>query len=210
MTDWNKQTVSGLIYRNAAGGFYQPGRMYHFPRKTEVAKVYLRLCEEQARPSVSETTRISQVGWAYANLVVTKLKAIGIIVDPELQRRRKLDVLRPGQKLNTVHEMFILSLRTLGPAQPLYSYVQELDTHFGKAVSYHCIANWFHERWNFQGNLKRTNLVWLGKCSAGLYPFRMEDSCSMLRPCLPSVRLLNYQSHGPKSGQYPGYHLHFK
>ncbi len=163
MTDWNKPTVSGLVYKNDAGGLYQPGRMYQLPRKTEVAEVYLQLCEEQARPSVNETARISKVGWAYANLVVTELKAIGIIVDPELLRRKKLNALGPGQKLSTVHEMFLLALRTVDPARPLYSYVQELDTHFGKAVSYQCIADWFRERWDFQGNLKKANLVPLDK-----------------------------------------------
>jgi hypothetical protein len=116
MMDWNKQTVSGLIYRNNTGGLYQPRRMYKLLRKTKGAKVYLQLCEEQARPSVSKTARISKVGWAYANLVVTELKAIGIIVDPELLRRKKLNVHGPGQTLNTVHEMFLLALRTASPA----------------------------------------------------------------------------------------------
>jgi hypothetical protein len=32
--------------------------------------------------------------------------------------------------------------------------------YFGKAVSYQCIANWFHKRWDFQGNLNNeANLV---------------------------------------------------
>jgi hypothetical protein len=65
------------------------------------------------------------VSWAYANLVVTKLKAIGITVDPEMLRRKKLNVLGPGQTLNTVHEMFLLALRTVYPSRLLYSYVQE-------------------------------------------------------------------------------------
>jgi hypothetical protein len=30
-------------------------------------------------------------------------------------------------------------------------------------VSYQCIANWFHERWNFEGHLKKANLVPLDK-----------------------------------------------
>jgi hypothetical protein len=38
MMDWSKQIISSLIYRNAAGNFYQPGRMYQLPRKTEVLK----------------------------------------------------------------------------------------------------------------------------------------------------------------------------
>ncbi len=76
MTDWNKPTVSGLVYKNDAGGLYQPRRMYQLLRKTKVAEFYLQLCKEQARPSVNETARISKVGWAYANLVDTKLKAI--------------------------------------------------------------------------------------------------------------------------------------
>jgi hypothetical protein len=163
MTDWNKQTVSGLIYWNDAGALYQPGRMYQLPRKTEVAEVYLRLCKELAHPSVMETAKLSKVSWAYANLVVTELKAIGMTVDPELLQRKKLNVLGPGQTLTTVHEMFILALRTVDPARLVYSYVQELITHFGKSVSYQCISDWFRKRWDFDGNLKKANLVLLDK-----------------------------------------------
>jgi hypothetical protein len=38
-----------------------------------------------------------------------------------------------------------------------------LDTHFGKSVSYQCIADWFRKRWDFDGNLKKANLVPLDK-----------------------------------------------
>jgi hypothetical protein len=104
------------------------------------------------------------VSWAYANLVVTELKAIGITVDHELLRRKKLNLLGPGQTLNAVYEMFLLALRTVDPARPLYSYVQELDTNFGKSVSYqYVLANWFRKRWDFDGNLKKANLVPLDK-----------------------------------------------
>jgi hypothetical protein len=41
-----------------------------------------------------------------------------------------------GQKLGVIHEMFLLSLRTLDPGQPLYSNVQDLEEHFNESVSY--------------------------------------------------------------------------
>jgi transposase len=163
MSDWNKPTVSGLLYENDAGGLYQPGRMYQLPKKSEVAEVYLQLCEEKAHPSIAETARLSRVGWDYAKLVITELLEDGVIQDPETRRRKKLCILGPGQKLSTVHEMFLLSLRTLDPARPMYSYVQELDTHFGKTVSYQCIADWWNERWDYRGNLKKAILVPLDK-----------------------------------------------
>jgi hypothetical protein len=55
--------------------------------------------------------------------------------------------------------MFLLSLRTLDLAQRLYSYIQELERHFNKAVSYQCVADWFHKCWDHEGNLKKANLV---------------------------------------------------
>ncbi len=58
--------------------------MYQLLRKTEVAEVYLRLCEEQARPGVSKMARLNKVSWGYADLLVTELKAIGMTVDPKL------------------------------------------------------------------------------------------------------------------------------
>ena len=42
-----------------------------------------------------------------------------------------------GQKLGVIHEMFLLSLRTLDlVARPLYSNVQDLEQHFNESVSY--------------------------------------------------------------------------
>jgi hypothetical protein len=37
--------------------------MYQLPKKSEVAEVYLQLCEEKAHPSIAETARLSRVGW---------------------------------------------------------------------------------------------------------------------------------------------------
>jgi hypothetical protein len=117
MTDWNKPTVSDLIYRNAAGGLYhQPGRMYQLPRKTKVAKTYLQLCVTQANTSVNQANRISKVSWKFANLVITELKSIGVIVDPELMQQQKFNMHRPDQILSTLHGKFLLSLMTLNPA----------------------------------------------------------------------------------------------
>jgi hypothetical protein len=116
-----------------------PAECISFQKMSEVDDVYLRLCEQKPNPSVAETARLSRVGWDYVKLMITELKESGVIKDPEMKRRKKLTVLGPGQKLSTVHEMFLLSLRTLNPARPMYSYVQEVDTHFGKGVSYRCI-----------------------------------------------------------------------
>jgi hypothetical protein len=162
MTHRNKQTISGLLYKNNNGGFIQPGRMYQLPRK--VSEVYLELCKEPAHPSVKVTAKLSKVSWCFANLVVTKLKAIGAVLDPEFKQRKKQYVLGPGQKLSIVHEMFLLSLQTLDPARPLYSYAQDLERHFNKSISYQCcIADWFHKHWDHKGNLKKANLVPLDK-----------------------------------------------
>ncbi len=151
-----KQTVSGLVWVNENGGFFQPGRMYQLPRKTEVAEMYLDLLEERypLRPTVNETAIYSKVSWGFANQVITELKALGVVVDPEVLRQKKDNVVGPGQKLSTVHEMFLLGLRTLDPARPLYSYVQELNSHFGLLVSYQSISDWFKKCWDYKDNLK--------------------------------------------------------
>jgi hypothetical protein len=105
----------------------------------------------------------SKVSWGFANQVITELKALGAVVDPEVLRQKKDNVVGPGQKLSTVHEMFLLVLRTVNPAHPLYNYVQELRKHFGLLVSYQKISDWFKKRLDYKGNLKRANIVPLDK-----------------------------------------------
>jgi hypothetical protein len=160
-----RQTIRGLVWVNVNGGYFQPGRMFQLPRKTEVAKIYLDLMEARypCRPTVNETAVNSRVSWGFANMVINELRALGAVEDPEVLRRKKDNVVGPGQKLSTVHEMFLLSLRTIDPARPLYSYVQELNRHFGLLVSYQSISDWFEKRWDFNGSLRRANLVPLDK-----------------------------------------------
>jgi hypothetical protein len=88
---------------------------------------------------------------------------LGAVKDPEVLQQKKDNVVGPGQKLSTVHEMFLLGLRTLDPARSLYSYVQELNRHFGLLVSYQSISDWFEKRWDFKGGLIRANIVPLDK-----------------------------------------------
>jgi transposase len=160
-----KQTASGLVYVNDNGGYYQPGRMYQLPKKIKVAEIYLGLMEARypLRVTVTEVALSARVGWDYARRVIHELEFHGFIREPEMIRRAKNHVLGPGQKLSTVHEMFLLCLRTLDPARPLYSYVQELNNQFQKTVTTQSISDWFHKRWDFRGNLKRANLVPLDK-----------------------------------------------
>jgi hypothetical protein len=140
--------------------------MYQLPKKTEVAKTYFALLVDHYSllPMINETAKEqSNASWGFANMVITKLKALGAFVDPEVLPQKKDNVIGPGQKLSTVHEMFLLGLRTLDPTRPLYSYIQELNTSFGKLVSYQSISDWFEKHWDYKGNLKRANLVPLDK-----------------------------------------------
>jgi hypothetical protein len=158
-----------LLYTNDNGSLYTlvySSQVYQLPRKTEVAKFYLELCKEQAHQRVNITTKLSKVSWGFANLVVTELKAIRAVLDPKLKRRKKQNVLGPGQKLSVIYEMFHLSLFTLDPARPLYSHKQKLEWHFNMSVSYQCIADWFHKRWDHEGNLNKANIVPLDKWKA--------------------------------------------
>ena len=79
------QTANGLVHRNNNGRLFQLGRMYQLLRKTEVAEVYLSLCDDKypQRPTVNETAQLSKVSWHFANHVISELKALGTVVDPE-------------------------------------------------------------------------------------------------------------------------------
>ena len=113
----NKQTVSGLGWVNENGGFFQPGRMYQPYKKTEVARIYLDLLELRypLRPMVNEKAIYSKVSWGFGKMLIIKLKALGAVMEPKVLRQKKDNVIGPGQKLSTVHKMFLLDLRTLDP-----------------------------------------------------------------------------------------------
>jgi transposase len=159
------QSDNGLVDRNLNGGLYQPGRMYQLPKKTEVLAAYLWLLDNRypLRPSVRETAQISQVSWGYAKQVIVEYKAKGVVRDPESIRREKNNVVGPGQKLSTIHEMFLLCLRTLDPARPIYSYLQELNNQFGLSVSKQSITEWWDKRWEFRGKLAKAIQIPLDK-----------------------------------------------
>jgi hypothetical protein len=135
--------------------------MYQLPRKTEVAEVFLWHCEDNYPqcPTIKDTAKLSKVSWGFTNQVIMELKVLGEVGDPENIRQEKNDILGPGQKLTTVHEMFMLCPRTLHSAHPLCNHVQELERHFGRCVSHQCIDDWFNKHWDHRGNLLKTNLV---------------------------------------------------
>jgi hypothetical protein len=41
------------------------------------------------RPTVNETAKLSKVSWGFANQVITELKALGAVLDPETIRNKK-------------------------------------------------------------------------------------------------------------------------
>jgi hypothetical protein len=159
------QSDNSFVKRNYNGWLYQPGRMYQLSRNTEVLEAYLCLLNNRylLRPTINEMAELSQVSWGYANQVIVKYKAKGVVRDPETIRREKNNVLGPGQKLSTIHEMFLLCLRTLDPARPLYSYMQELNNQFGLSVSHQSITEWWDKRWDFRGNLVKAIQISLDK-----------------------------------------------
>jgi hypothetical protein len=67
-----KQSVSGLVWVNDRGGYYQPGRMYPLPKKLKVAEIYLGLLEVRypLQPTVNEVAELGRVCWHYASLVI--------------------------------------------------------------------------------------------------------------------------------------------
>jgi hypothetical protein len=142
--------------------------MFQLPRKTEVAKIYLDLLEAhyQFCLTVNKTAVNSRVSWGLANMAINKLKALGAIEDPEVLQQKKDNVVGPGQKLTTIHEMFLLGRWTINPTHPLYSYVQELNSHIGLLVSYQSISDWFEKCWDFNGSLRQANIVPLNKWKA--------------------------------------------
>jgi hypothetical protein len=59
----------------------------------------------------------SKVSWGFANQVITELKALGAVVDPEVHRQRKNNVVGPGQKLSTVTKPHPSSLQLCSRTQ---------------------------------------------------------------------------------------------
>jgi hypothetical protein len=127
----------------------------------------------------------SKVSWGFANQVITELKALlkalgAVLVDPQVLRQKKDNFVGPGQKLLTIHKMFLLGLRTLDPTRPLCKYVQELNKHFGLLVSYQSISDWYEKCWDYKGNLKQANIVpldkWKPRNKVGYYKF-MQKLC---------------------------------
>jgi hypothetical protein len=84
MCDIPEVTTGGLVWQNQNGSYFLPGCMYGLPRKFAVGQIYLPLWQLSfpARPSSNELARETNVGWHYANKVISEIDLNGEIIDP--------------------------------------------------------------------------------------------------------------------------------
>jgi hypothetical protein len=84
MCDIPEVTTRGLVWQNQNGGFFLPGCMYGLPRKFAVGQICLQLWQLSflTRLSSNELAREANVGWHYANKVISEINLKKEIIDP--------------------------------------------------------------------------------------------------------------------------------
>ena len=126
MGDTPAVTTEGLLRQNQNGGYFQPGRMYNLPRKFGVGQTYLQLWQLSfpTRPTASELARESNVGWEYADKVISETHLHNEIIDPAEIRLGKSIQRGVGNDLTPEENMFLLSLRVESQIDPIWIIVE--------------------------------------------------------------------------------------
>jgi hypothetical protein len=163
MDDIPVVTTEGLLWQNQNGGFFQPGRMYHLPRKFAVGQKYLELWRLNfpTRPTASELARESNVGWNYADKVISEIHLNNEIIDPAEIRLGKNVERGAGNKLTPEEDLFLLSLRVEIPNRPNLDYCRELFAYNGNVISSSFISDYFAKAWSCSGKwiMRQSTLV---------------------------------------------------
>ena len=125
--------VHGLVVKNQNGGYYHPGTMYDFAKKTEVAAIYMEMYWSMypMKPSRERVAAKARVSPSYAETVIRELTETGHVLDPEelkLKWNRKKGI---GAFLTTEEEIFLLSLRLEAPKRPSTDYIHQLNVFYG-------------------------------------------------------------------------------
>jgi hypothetical protein len=120
MGDIPAVTTEGLLRQNQNGGYLQPGRMYNLPRKFGVGQTYLQLWQLSfpTRPTASELARELNVGWEYANKVISEIHLHNEIIDPVEICLGKSIQRGVGNNLTPEEDMLLLSLHLEIPNRP--------------------------------------------------------------------------------------------
>jgi transposase len=158
-------TTGGLVRQNQNGGFFQPGRMYGLPRKFGVGQVYLQLWQLNfpTRPSANELAREANVGWHYADKVITEIHLNDEIIDPAEIRLGKNVERGVGNNLTPEEDLFLLSLRAEIPNRPNLDYCRELFAYNGTVISSSFVSDYFAKAWTCSGKYRKPNLIPLDK-----------------------------------------------
>ena len=145
MGDAPAVTTEGLLRQNQNGGYFQPGRMNNLPRKFGVGQTYLQLWQLSfpARPTASELARESNVGWEYADKVISEIHLHNEIIDPAEIRLGKSIQRGIGNDLTPEEDMFLLSLRVEIPNRPNLDYCRELFAYNGTVISSSFVSDYF-------------------------------------------------------------------
>jgi hypothetical protein len=87
----NPRFITGLAVKNQNGGYYHPGTMYDFPKKMEVADIYIDMYWSifPVKPSRERVAAEAQVSPYYAERVIWELSETGEVLDPEILRKAR-------------------------------------------------------------------------------------------------------------------------
>jgi transposase len=126
-----------------------------------LGEAYKSLLEESFpdAPSMTELAKKAQVSRKYACKVVNEMLSTGILIDPEILKRDRLNAKQPSFNLSVDEEVFLLSLRTEKPSQSNLSYAKQLRDYSGTTVSPQYIGRWFETRFDHSGRFCKPNLV---------------------------------------------------
>jgi hypothetical protein len=154
MCDIPEVITGGLVWQNQNGVFSIPGRMYGLPRKFAVGQTYLQLWQLSfpTRLSSNELAREADVGWHYANKVISKIDLNKEIIDPAEIRLGKNVEWGIGNKLTPEEDLLLLSLCVEIPNQPNLDYCRELFAYNGTIISSSAfVSDYFAKAWSCSG-----------------------------------------------------------
>jgi hypothetical protein len=139
--------------------------MYDLPRKFGVGQTYLQLWQLSflTRPTASELARESNVGWEYADKVISEIHPHNEIIHPAEIRLGKSIQRGVGNNFTPEEDMFLLSLRVEIPNRPNLDYCQELFAYNGTVISSSFVSDYFAKAWSCSGKYRKPNLIPLDK-----------------------------------------------
>ena len=147
---------------NANGGSYRPGVAKPLEDKLAVARIYLKLMEEDpTKASIRKLALEAKCSRPFASKIMNEVSG-GLVLDPKL--KPKLASGGAGSKTFTMQDCFVLlDLRRENNRRSLFDYQCRLFQLTGTLASESVISRWFHTALNFKGSLRAVSQVPIDK-----------------------------------------------